>query len=97
MEWPNEERTIEYTVSALLSSDNEDEEGYTNDARVTKIKLDKLTPLTSGSEWSKVDETVVSITPPTGQDKTSTYYIAGVIALIALASGIIIIKKRVLK
>lgn len=90
-------QTIEYTVSALLSSDNEDEEGYTNDARVTKIKLDKLTPLTSGSEWSKVDETVVSITPPTGQDKTSTYYIAGVIALIALASGIIIIKKRVLK
>ena len=41
-------------------------------------------------------ETVI-ITTPTGEDRSYTYYIIGVVALIALATGIIVIKKVVLK
>ena len=41
-------------------------------------------------------ETVI-ITPPTGEDRSYTYYIIGAVALMVLATGIIVIKKLVLK
>lgn len=88
--------TVEYTANALLGSENEDEDGLINNAQITKLKLDKLTTLSSSSVWDK-STTTLSITPPTGYDRANTYYIAGAIALIVLASGIVIIRKRVLK
>lgn len=93
----NQSESVEYTVKALLSSDNEDGDGFTNSAQVTQLKLDKLTTLSSSSEWDKKDDTVVSITPPTGADKTNTYWVAATIALIALAVGIIVINQKALK
>ena len=93
----NKSESVEYTVKALLASDNEDADGFTNSAQITKIKLDKMSTLTSGSKWNKEDKTVVTITPPTGADKTNIYWVAATIALIALAVGIIVINQKALK
>ena len=88
--------TISYTVTSLLSVDNDT--AYTNKARVTSLSLDKLTTLKSGFNWELAkDTTTLSITPPTGSDKRPIYWIAGTIGLIVLATGIIFLKKKVLK
>ena len=92
---PGQSESIKYTAHAILASEQEDENGIVNDASVTKIGV---APLTKPNipEWPE-DETTITLTPPTGSNKDMTYYVAGAIALIVLATGIIIIKKRVLK
>lgn len=91
-----ESETTTYTVTSLLS-DKEDTD-YTNKARITSISLDKLTTLNSDFKWDVAkDETIITITPPTGIDRSGTYWIAGTIGLIVIAGGIVFLKKKVLK
>ena len=88
--------TLSYAVTSLLSKD--DDTAYVNNAKVTLISLDKLTSLKSNFEWKLAqDDTVFTITPPTGSDKRPIYWIAGTIGLIVLAIGIVFIKKKALK
>ncbi len=89
-----ESEHMSYTVTSLLSDDNDT--AYENKAKITKISLDRLTTLKSDYEWGN-DTTTLSITPPTGADRRPIYWIAGTIGLIVLASGIVFLKKRILK
>ena len=91
-----ESESLSYTVTSLLSADNDT--AYMNKAKVTSISVDKLNTLKSNFNWERAkDETTVTLTPPTGSDKSQTYWIAGAIGLIILAAGIVFIKKKVLK
>ena len=79
-----------------MSADNDT--AYMNKAKVTSISVDKLNTLKSNFNWERAkDETNLTITPPTGSDKSQTYWIAGAIGLIILAAGIVFIKKKILK
>lgn len=90
-----ETTSIKYTVTTLLSN-QDDDTLYENTAKITSISLDKLTTLTSKFEW-KFDNTTLTITPTFGSDRSNTYWIAGAIALIVVAGGFILLKKKVLK
>ena len=88
--------TMSYTVTSLLSA--ETDTAYENKARITTITIDKLSTLKSDFSWERAqDSTTLTITPPTGSDKSLTYWIAGTIGLIVIAGGIIFLKKKVLK
>ena len=87
--------SMSYTVSSLLSAD--DDTSYANKARITSISLDTVSALKSSSEWKKEATTTLSLTPPTGSDRRPIYWIAGTVGLIVLATGIVFIKKKVLK
>lgn len=90
--------SITYTVTSLLSV-QDDDTLYTNAARITSISLDKLLTLRSDFEWGDEtkDSTTLTITSSTGADRSNTYWIAGTVALIAIAGGFILLKKKVLK
>ena len=91
-----EKTTISYTVTSLVSPEN-DETSYSNEAKITKIKLDKLATLESSFDWTKVkDNTELAITPPTGGNRSNLYWIVGTIGLIVIAGGIVIIKRKLL-
>ena len=91
-----EKTTISYTVTSLVSPEN-DETSYSNEAKITKIKLDKLATLESSFDWTKVkDTTELAITPPTGGNRSNLYWIVGTIGLIVIAGGIVIIKRKLL-
>ncbi len=94
-----ESQTVEYTAVATISS-TADDLVYENQARVVSMKLDKLIELNAIREddyWKKTDNTIITIVPNTGKDKSNTYWIAGTIALIVLGAGFVILKKKVLK
>ena len=91
-----ESTSVTYTAKTLLSSDNDT--SYENNAQVTKITLAKLSTLETGFNWDDTkDQTSLAITQPTGSDRRNTYWIAGFIGLIVLATGLVFIKKKVLK
>lgn len=89
-----EKTTISYTVTSLVSPEIDDTL-YKNEAKITKIKLDKLTTLETDFNWAK-DSTELVITPPTGENRSNLYWIAGTIGLIVIAGGIVIIKRKLL-
>lgn len=95
-----ESQTVEYTAVATIAS-TADDLVYENQARVVSMKLDKLIELNAISEnndyWQKTDNTIITIVPNTGKDKSNTYWIAGTIALIVLGAGFVILKKKVLE
>ena len=94
-----ESQTVEYTAVATIAS-TADDLVYENQARVVSMKLDKLIELNAIREndyWKKTDNTIITIVPNTGKDKSNTYWIAGTIALIVLGAGFVILKKKVLK
>ena len=86
--------SVTYTVSSLLSSD--DDLSYTNKAQITSITLDKLTTLNSQFKWGN-DTTTITLSKPTGADKRPIYWVAATIGLIVIATGIVFLKKKVLK
>ena len=93
----DESSSTEYTVTSLLSNKDDDTE-YLNAAKITSVKLDKLTTLTSGYDWTKIglDDAVLVITPPTGSDRSNVYLVATAIAFGTIVAGIIVLKKKVL-
>lgn len=94
-----ESQIVEYTAVATIAS-TADDLVYENQARVVSMKLDKLIELNAIREndyWKKTDNTMITIVPNTGKDKSNTYWIAGTIALIVLGAGFVILKKKVLK
>lgn len=93
----DESTSVEYSVTTLLSN-KDDDTVYSNEAKITAIKLDKLTTLTSGYDWSKdgSDEATIAITPPTGSDRSNLYIIITAIALGTLFAGVVVLKKKVL-
>ena len=94
-----ESQIVEYTAVATIAS-TADDLVYENQARVVSMKLDKLIELNAIREndyWKKTDNTIITIVPNTGKDKSNTYWIAGTIALIVLGAEFVILKKKVLK
>lgn len=93
-----ESQTVEYTAVATIAS-TADDLVYENQAQVISMKLDKLIELNASNvdNWKKTDNTIITIVPNTGKDKSNTYWIAGTIALIVLGAGFVILKKKVLK
>lgn len=87
-----------YTVTSLLSI-QDDDTLYTNAARITSLSLDKLSTFRSDFVWGDnvKDKTTLTITPTTGGDRSNTYWMVGTIALIVIAGGFILLKKKVLK
>lgn len=78
-------------VQVTKASNATDPDDTSND-KEERIKIVKpMEPI------NKVAQAVVTITPPTGQDKQSPmiYIIAGAITLAVLSAGIVIIKKKV--
>ena len=92
----NESASTSYTVTALVANDDTDPE-YKNDAKIQSLSVDTLTTLTTESlkKW-KADKTVFSIMPTTGENRNQTYIYIGAVALAIIASGLILIKKKVL-
>ena len=91
-----EKTTTNYTVTSLVSPENDDT-SYSNEAKITKIKLEKLSTLESSFDWTKAkDTTELAITPPTGGNRSNLYWIVGTIGLIVIAGGIVIIKRKLL-
>ena len=86
-----------YTVTALIGN-ADDDPAYTNAARIQSLKLDKLTTFKSSMStlWEIEDTTVITITPNTGENRNVTYYIVGAVALVVLAGGIVLIKRKVM-
>lgn len=69
---------------------------FYNDAQITQLKLDKMTTLQTSFTWEE-DDTVMTIVPPTGENRSKIYYVIGTISLITLAIGMIVIKKTLRK
>ena len=92
----NESTSTSYKVTALVANDDTDPE-YKNDAKIQSLSVDTLTTLTTESlkKW-KVDKTVFSIMPTTGENRNQTYIYISAVALAIIASGLILIKKKVL-
>ena len=92
----NESTSTSYTVTALVANDDTDP-AYNNDAKVQSLSVDTLTTLTTESlkKWEG-DKTVFTITPTTGENRNQTYIYIGAVALAIIASGLILIKKKVL-
>ena len=86
-----------YTVTALVANNNETDTNYNNDAKIRSLSVDELSTLTKTSEkvWD-LDETTFTIMPTTGGNKNQTYWYVGAVALAVVASGIFLIKKKVL-
>ncbi|MBO4816060.1 MAG: hypothetical protein J5507_03965 [Clostridia bacterium] len=86
-----------YTVTALIANDDLDSD-YRNDAKVKSLSIDTLSTLNTKTmeEWGANDKTVFTITPTTGENRNQTYWYIGAIALALIASGLILIKKKVL-
>ena len=93
----NSNVSIGYDVTGLLTKD--DDTDYINKAAVSAISLDKLTTLNSNFTWPGSDaenEARITFTPPTGKDHRNVYVISSIIGLIAICSGIVVLKKKVL-
>ncbi len=92
--------SVEYTTTALLSEIEEDTV-YNNAVRISKLKLDRLSTLNTITEiaWGKTykDKTTLTVVPNTGENRSNTYIIVAAVALLALGTGFIILKKKVLK
>lgn len=86
--------SMKYDTKTLLSE--MEDTGYITTAQVTKIGLAQLTTLTSSSTWHEPADTSLSITPPTGQNKSYEIYIISGTILIVMGVGILLIKKFVL-
>lgn len=86
-----------YTVTALIANDDLDSD-YRNDAKVKSLSIDTLSTLNTKTveEWGAEDKTVFTIMPTTGENRNQTYWYIGAIALAIIASGLILIKKKVL-
>ena len=48
-------------------------------------------------EWGDFSKTTLIVSPDTGGDRRPTYFVVGTIALIVIATGIVVIKKKILK
>lgn len=94
------------TLTRVLSNSDDDDLTYNNDIEINHgnktggrrilIQLARYMEENKGGIGASSETT--TITPPTGEDKDYTIYIvAGLVSLLILASGIIIIKKKVLK
>ena len=90
-----QEETIIYKAYADIESSDEDTL-FNNDVQIKKVKLDKLTSLQTKFIWEE-DKSVFTIIPNLGGNRSNTYWVAGTVALIVLAAGIVIIRKRVVK
>lgn len=90
----DEKVSIEYEAIAQLSPDAENL--FENNAMITKIKLAKLTTLTSGSIYHSKVSTELTIIPPTGENRSYEVFILPCVILIVAGVGIVLIKKYVL-
>ena len=85
-----------YTVTALIANDELDTD-YKNNAKVKSLSIDTLSTLTTNSltKW-EAGKTVFTIMPTTGENRDQMYWYIGAAALAVVASGIVLIKKKVL-
>ena len=85
-----------YTVTALIANDELDTD-YKNNAKVKSLSIDTLSTLTTNTlkKW-KAAETKFSIMPTTGENRSQMYWYISAVALAIVASGIVLIKKKVL-
>lgn len=102
-------KILELKASKLLSTNDDDLE-FINYAQIVKISIDKLTyknPLTISSAEAindiikdlnmTQDYATITITPPTGKEKKDINYILAIIEIAVLATGVYVIKKKILK
>ena len=85
-----------YKVTALIAKDDLDS-AYNNDAKVKSLSIDTLSTLSTNTlkNW-KADNTIFTITPTTGENRNYMYWYIGGIGLAVVATGIFLIKKKVL-
>ena len=57
---------------------------------------DRKTVAQGGTSEPDNGQAILTVSPPTGSDRSGTYWIAGIIALSALAGGLVLIKKKIL-
>ena len=88
----SETSTINYTVTSLISRENDDTK-YENGTKITLISLDKLTTLKSDLGEAKL--TKLTITPTTGRNRNNMYLISAFIGLVVVAIGVGLINKRI--
>lgn len=88
---------VEYKASGIFRDDMD--LTYNNGAKITKIQLDKCQALKTEyvNDWPKIIDTRLVVTPDTGEDRSSTYYVIGIMSLLILGAGIVIIKGIVSK
>ena len=99
---------ISINAKKLLSSGEDDLE-FINIAEVVEITTDKITPAnvelpkadttetTTIGSIGKTKKAKLTVTPSTGENRSVLYFAIGTMALVVLAGGIVVIKKRVIK
>ncbi len=96
--------TATLTAQKILSTQDSDLT-FTNEAEVTNLKstageleISKIVKPVDGDKERKASA-IITITPPTGADKQTQiwYIITAALALVVLSTGIIFIKKKVIK
>lgn len=70
---------------------------YDNAAQITRTKVDYGQVLRTEYKWQEPGTTRLIITPDTGEDRRVLYYIISIIALVIVATGVVIIDRGVLK
>lgn len=93
-------KTVTIDAQKILSSQEDDLE-FINIAEVTKVQVEPITPanveFTSSNATQKIAMTpnvTITITPSTGADRSMIYFVAGAIALVIIAGGIVLIRKN---
>ena len=89
-----EKAYVKYSLAGQIG-DLEKNTNYNNDAQVAKLEVDKLTTIESNFEW-KASDARLAIFPDTGENRSYTFLIVGVISFATLAIGFVLIKKKVL-
>ena len=105
----NSSKILNLSASKLLSTDDDDLE-FINYAQILKAEDETLTykdpsPISDVETLLEQvaaldmteDSAKITITPPTGENKSKVNYIALTIELVVLTTGIVIIKKKVIK
>lgn len=86
--------SITYDASSQLSPDGENL--FVNNVEITKISLEKLTTLTTGSKWYEIKNTEITIYGPTGENRSYDMILLPGAILLIMGVGIVLIKKYVL-
>ena len=105
----NSTKTVTINANKILSSGEDDLE-FINIAEVTKITTEPITlanvelSAAQSTETTAIGTTLgitpnvkLTVTPSTGGNRSMLYFTVGTIALVVLAGGIVVIKKKVLK
>ena len=96
---PDQSIEVTYTAKADIN-DSEESLLYVNNAVVGKIIVDnngeQKTLKQDSIDGNTIQHTNFVMIPPTGGNRDTLYLVVGTLALVVIATGIVVIKKKVI-